>query len=169
MRRVGVTGAAGFIGSHLCQRLLADGYEVVGVDDMSYGSMTNLTPLLDHPAFQFEVLDCTHQRPLRAAFDGCDAISHLAAKKIPRFGGTLSTLEVNVAGCACGVRGGALARRGPDPHVDLRRVRKRDATVRRGRRARDRPSDDEALGVRGLEDVRRARMRWRSQTSATCA
>ena len=45
------------------------------------------------------------QRELRAAFDGCDAIAHLAAKKIPRYGGALSTLEVNVAGCdaACGV------------------------------------------------------------------
>ncbi len=105
MRRVGVTGAAGFIGSNLCQRLLADGYEVVGVDDMSYGSISNLTPLLDDPAFQFDVLDCTRQRPLRAAFEGCDAIAHLAAKKIPRFGGTLSTLEVNVAGvhAACEV------------------------------------------------------------------
>ena len=105
MKRVGVTGAAGFIGSNLCQRLLADGYEVVGVDDMSYGSISNLTPLLDDPAFQFDVLDCTRQRPLRAAFEGCDAIAHLAAKKIPRFGGTLSTLEVNVAGvhAACEV------------------------------------------------------------------
>ena len=51
------------------------------------------------------MLDCTQPRPLRAAFDGCDAIAHLAAKKIPRFGGTLSTLELNVAGmnAACEV------------------------------------------------------------------
>jgi UDP-glucose 4-epimerase len=51
------------------------------------------------------VLDCTEYRPLRVAFEGCDAIAHLAAKKIPRFGGTLSTLEVNVRGvdAACSV------------------------------------------------------------------
>jgi UDP-glucose 4-epimerase len=105
MRRVGVTGAAGFIGSHLCERLVNEGYEVVGVDDLSYGSMANLRPVLDHPRFTFTELDCTRRRALRAAFDGCDAIAHLAAKKIPRFGGVVSTLEVNVAGAntACGV------------------------------------------------------------------
>ena len=105
MRRVGVTGAAGFISSHLCERLVNEGYEVVGVDDLSYGSMANLSPVLDHPKFTFAELDCTRRRALRTAFDGCDAIAHLAAKKIPRFGGVVSTLEVNVAGAnaACGV------------------------------------------------------------------
>jgi len=98
MKRVGVTGAAGFIGANLCERLLAEGVDVVGVDDLSYGSVANIASLLDDPGFTFEVLDCTRRRELREAFDGCDAIAHLAAKKIPRFGGTLSTLEVNVAG-----------------------------------------------------------------------
>jgi UDP-glucose 4-epimerase len=93
-----VTGAAGFIGANLCERLLAEGLEVVGVDDLSYGSVGNIASLLDDPAFKFDVLDCTRRRELREAFDGCDAIAHLAAKKIPRFGGALSTLEVNVAG-----------------------------------------------------------------------
>jgi UDP-glucose 4-epimerase len=105
VKKVGVTGAAGFIGSHLCERLLLEGCEVVGVDDLSYGSMTNLAGCLGHPGFRFEVLDCTRRRKLRAAFDGCDAIAHLAAKKIPRYGGTVSTLQVNVSGVhsACAV------------------------------------------------------------------
>jgi UDP-glucose 4-epimerase len=105
VKRIGVTGAAGFVGSHLCDRLLTDGYEVVGVDDLSYGSMANLESCLPHAAFRFELLDCTQRRPLRQAFDGCDAIMHLAAKKIPRYGGTLATLEVNVTGvnAACAV------------------------------------------------------------------
>ena len=37
-----VTGAAGFIGSHLCRRLVADGHEVVGLDDLSEGTLDNL-------------------------------------------------------------------------------------------------------------------------------
>ena len=105
MKRIGVTGAAGFIGSNLCERLLADGYEVVGVDDLSYGSVANVAAYMDDPRFTFNELDCTRERALRRAFDGCDSIAHLAAKKIPRFGGTLSTLEVNVGGvnAACAV------------------------------------------------------------------
>jgi UDP-glucose 4-epimerase len=105
VNRVGVTGAAGFIGSHLCERLLADGYEVVGIDDLSYGSMANVARFMENPKFHFEKLDCTKARALRRSFDGCDGIMHLAAKKIPRFGGTLATLEVNVGGvdAACEV------------------------------------------------------------------
>jgi UDP-glucose 4-epimerase len=96
--KVGVTGAAGFIGSHLCRRLINDGDVVVGVDDMSMGSLSNLEDLLEHPAFTFETLDATRRRDLHAAFKGCDAIAHLAAQKIPRYGGALRTLETNVAG-----------------------------------------------------------------------
>ena len=105
MKRVGVTGAAGFVGSHVCELLLDQGLEVVGVDDLSYGSVANLAGFMDHPKFGFEVLDCTKQRELRLVFAGCDSIAHLAAKKIPRFGGTLKTLEVNVQGMdsACAV------------------------------------------------------------------
>jgi UDP-glucose 4-epimerase len=98
VKRVGITGAAGFIGSHLTDRLLQDGIEVVGVDDLSRGSLANLDRALPHPGFRFERMDCTRRRELRAAFDGCDAIVHLAAQKIPRYGGALMTLEANVAG-----------------------------------------------------------------------
>ena len=98
MKRVGVTGAAGFIGSHLCKRLLAERIEVVGVDDLSRGSLRNLETCLDNPRFSFDVLDCTRRHELRGVFTGCDAIVHLAAQKIPRYGGALMTLEANVAG-----------------------------------------------------------------------
>jgi UDP-glucose 4-epimerase len=105
MRTVGVTGAAGFIGSHLCDRLLAEGLGVVGVDDLSRGSLGNLETCFAHEGFRFEVLDCTRRRDLRVAFRDCDAIIHLAALKIPRYHGALKTLEANVAGvkAACGV------------------------------------------------------------------
>jgi len=98
MNKVGVTGAAGYIGSHLCDRLLAEGMSVVGVDDLSRGTLANLEHALPHHNFTFERMDCTRRRELRSVFDGCDAIVHLAAQKIPRYGGTLMTLEANVAG-----------------------------------------------------------------------
>jgi UDP-glucose 4-epimerase len=98
MRKIGVTGAAGYIGSHLCDRLLDEGMSVIGVDDMSHGAMANLDNAVRHDDFRFERMDCTRRRDLRATFDGCDAIVHLAAQKIPRYGGALMTLEANVAG-----------------------------------------------------------------------
>jgi UDP-glucose 4-epimerase len=98
MKKVGITGVAGFLGSHLCDRLLAEGVEVVGVDDLSYGSRANLELAFQSPQFRFEQFDCTRRRELRAFFDGCDTIVHLAAQKIPRYGGALMTLEANVAG-----------------------------------------------------------------------
>jgi UDP-glucose 4-epimerase len=105
MTKVGVTGAAGLVGSHVCEALLSKGFEVVAVDDLSYGSVSNIASFLDHERFQLEVFDCARQRELRRAFLGCEAIVHLAAKKIPRFGGTLSTLNVNAKGmeAACAV------------------------------------------------------------------
>ena len=105
MKRVGVTGAAGFIGSHLCDRLVAEGVEVVGVDDLSRGTRENLGGVMQSPLFGLEVFDCTNRRDLRAAFKGCDTIVHLAAQKIPRYSGALHTLESNVAGvnAACTV------------------------------------------------------------------
>jgi UDP-glucose 4-epimerase len=105
MRKIGVTGAAGFIGSHLCKRLLAEGYDVVGVDNLAMGSIVNLEGCLEDGAFSFERLDCTDRRALLRAFRGCDAIAHLAAYKIPRYDGALLTLESNVAGvhAACSV------------------------------------------------------------------
>lgn len=48
-----LTGAAGFLGSHLTSRLLLEGHEVVGIDDLSTGSVKNLNQALAHPAFTF--------------------------------------------------------------------------------------------------------------------
>jgi UDP-glucose 4-epimerase len=98
VKRVGITGAAGFIGSHLCERLVGEGIEVIGIDDLSYGSTENLAPCLGKTNFHFEVMDCRQRRNVKSLFRDCDAIAHLAAKKIPRYEGALSTLEVNVAG-----------------------------------------------------------------------
>ena len=51
--RVIVSGAAGFIGSHMCDRLLLEGHTVTGLDNLLTGSMENLSHLDASPAFQF--------------------------------------------------------------------------------------------------------------------
>ena len=154
--RIGVTGGAGFIGSHLCERLLAEGREVVAVDDFSHGIAGNMAAFLSDPNFRFHELDCRDQRELRRVFAGCDAIAHLAADKIPRYGGALQHARGQRRGRARRLRRRAGARRAGDHHLDLRRVRQRHAAVRRGRPGRARPVDHAALGLRGLEALRRA-------------
>jgi dTDP-glucose 4,6-dehydratase len=59
-RRVLVTGAAGFVGSHLVERLLALGDHVVGVDNLSSGNVDNLATALNHENFHFTVHDLCH-------------------------------------------------------------------------------------------------------------
>jgi UDP-glucose 4-epimerase len=96
--KVGITGVAGFIGSHLAERLLEEGRTVVGIDDFSHGSPSNMDTFRDHPNFTFVELDCRDALRVRRTFAGCDALVHLAAEKIPRYGGALKTLQANVAG-----------------------------------------------------------------------
>jgi UDP-glucose 4-epimerase len=95
---IGVTGAAGFIGANLVERLLEEGRTVIGVDDMSMGTLRNLAGLLDHPNFELHEFDCRDAARMRETMGHCDAIAHMAALKIPRYGGALKTLHVNVDG-----------------------------------------------------------------------
>jgi len=63
-RTVLVTGAAGFIGSHLVDRLLADGFEVVGIDSLMTGDLVNLASASKDPHFHFQIGDV--REPLHA-------------------------------------------------------------------------------------------------------
>ncbi len=77
--RTFVTGAAGFIGSHLVEHLLGAGHEVVAIDDLSTGSPENLRAVSDDPALQFHrgsVLDADLVDDLTT---GADTVFHLAA------------------------------------------------------------------------------------------
>jgi len=59
MKRILVTGGAGFIGSHLCERLLNEGHEVLCVDNFFTGAKANIVHLLDHPYFELVRHDVT--------------------------------------------------------------------------------------------------------------
>lgn len=81
-----VTGAAGFIGSNLVDRLLADGHEVVGYDNFSTGQRRFLEAALESPRFTLVEGDTLDLARLRAAFAGGEFVFHLAANADVRFG-----------------------------------------------------------------------------------
>lgn len=65
--RILVTGGAGFVGSHLCDRLIADGHEVTCLDNFFTGSKQNIEHLFGHPNFSF--IEADVQRPISGTFD----------------------------------------------------------------------------------------------------
>lgn len=79
MTRALVTGAAGFIGSHLTEELIDQGYEVRGLDNLSSGSLDNLRVVADHGSFSFTEGDIRDRECLKACLDGVDYIFHQAA------------------------------------------------------------------------------------------
>ncbi len=78
-KHVLVTGGAGFIGSHLVERLLADGQTVVAIDDLSTGSRANLRAVAKHPKLRFIRSKISECRELPKLAAQADAIYHLAA------------------------------------------------------------------------------------------
>lgn len=74
-----VTGGAGYIGSHLVDRLLADGNEVVVLDDLSVGKLANVKHHLEDRRFQFIEGSVLDRSLVREALHGCGLIFHLAA------------------------------------------------------------------------------------------
>ena len=79
--RILIAGAAGFVGSHLCERLVAEGHQVVGLDNFLTGSPENIRDLGSHPRFQFIEQDVT----VPVVMDGeLDAVLHLASPASPK-------------------------------------------------------------------------------------
>ncbi|MBB4689018.1 NAD-dependent epimerase/dehydratase family protein [Amycolatopsis jiangsuensis] len=74
-----ITGGAGFIGSHLTEHLLARGDEVVALDNLSTGTLDNLTGVAGHPGFRFVRGSITDPSTVEACMPGVDAVFHLAA------------------------------------------------------------------------------------------
>ncbi len=61
-----ITGGAGFIGSHLAERLLQTGHDVVALDDLSTGSLSNLEAVLNNPRFRFVFDNVRNAETMRA-------------------------------------------------------------------------------------------------------
>lgn len=78
--RILITGGAGFIGSHLCDRLLADGHEVIAMDNLSTGSVDNIAHLAGHERFHFIQYDVTNYIFIEGHLD---VVFHLASLPSP--------------------------------------------------------------------------------------
>ncbi|MBK8139013.1 MAG: GDP-mannose 4,6-dehydratase [Anaerolineae bacterium] len=74
-----ITGGAGFIGSHLSEKLLALGQQVTVIDDLSTGRLDNLTRLRANPNFKFAIEDIRNVTVLDRLVSECDIIYHFAA------------------------------------------------------------------------------------------
>ena len=98
--RAFVTGAAGFIGSHLVEALLADGHQVAGLDDLSTGRRENLAAVARHPRFTLVQGSITDARLVDELTAGADQVYHLAAA-VGAFvirDRTLESLRTNIHG-----------------------------------------------------------------------
>lgn len=84
--KVLVTGGAGFIGSHLVDHLMEEGYEVRVLDDLSAGSLENLKGWIDHERFEFMQGDLRRRDVCEKAVKRVDAVFHLAANPEVRIG-----------------------------------------------------------------------------------
>lgn len=77
-----LAGAAGFLGSHLSDRLISEGHRVIGVDNLSTGSLDNISHLSNEPAFEFIE---SNIEELSCSLPELDLIVHMASPASPRF------------------------------------------------------------------------------------
>ncbi len=95
-----ITGGAGFIGSHLAERLLKEGHQVVAIDDLSTGAVENIDNLRSNSNFTYVIDTIFNEAILAEHIDRCDAVFHLAAavgvKLIVE--APVRTIETNVHG-----------------------------------------------------------------------
>ncbi len=96
-----ITGGAGFIGSHLAERLISDGHEVIAIDDLSSGSLDNLAVVKDNPKFRFVYDSVRNSEIMHILIEQCDVIFHLAAAVGVQMivDNPVRTIETNIHGC----------------------------------------------------------------------
>lgn len=103
MKSILITGAAGFVGSHLCEQCLKDGYRVVGIDDLSMKNIDNLKWCQNQDNFHFLKIDLIKEGSIKKIYQfvknrkikRLETVVHLAAKKIPRYGNRNETIRAN--------------------------------------------------------------------------
>ena len=93
-----VTGIAGFLGSNLMDKLLEEGHQVIGIDNLSMGLWENIAHQKDNPSFRFIEADVTDPATYQQLDTDIDCVVHLAAFKIPRYGKAIDTLRINYRG-----------------------------------------------------------------------
>lgn len=99
MKRILVTGVAGMIGSHFLDELLKKQYSVIGIDNLSFGSLENIKHNMANPNFKFYQVDVTDLETLKILGKDIDIIVHLAAfKKIGEKDLSMPTFKINGKG-----------------------------------------------------------------------
>ncbi|MGE5269816.1 MAG: NAD-dependent epimerase/dehydratase family protein [Thiohalocapsa sp.] len=110
-----ITGGAGFIGSHLLDRLLGEGHSVHMVDDLSTGRAANIAHHLDNPAFSFDEADIVTWEGMWPAVRAADCVYHLAAvvgvRRVLR--DPIRVMATNIAGTERVLRAAAASPRRP--------------------------------------------------------
>ena len=98
--KVLVTGGAGFIGSHLTERLLGDGHHVAVIDNLSTGSLKNIETFKGHADLEFVTGDIRNAELMEPLIERCDVIFHLAAAVGVRLiaEAPVHTIETNIGG-----------------------------------------------------------------------
>ncbi len=95
-----ITGGAGFIGSHLAERLLKDGHDVAAVDNLSTGSLKNIESFKKHRRFNFIEGDILNAGLMETLVERCEAVFHLAAAVGVKLiaDRPVHTIETNIGG-----------------------------------------------------------------------
>jgi len=95
-----ITGGAGFIGSHLAERLLNDGHQVHVIDNLSTGSLDNIESFKDHPHFRYTIGTILNRELLEKLMQNADQVYHLAAAVGVKYiiENPLLSLKTNIVG-----------------------------------------------------------------------
>ncbi|PKN73967.1 MAG: nucleoside-diphosphate sugar epimerase [Candidatus Cloacimonetes bacterium HGW-Cloacimonetes-2] len=95
-----ITGGAGFIGSHLAERLLAEGHQVSIIDNLSTGRLENIETFKDHPKFHYTIGSILNRELMEKLINGVDQIYHLAAAVGVKYiiENPLLSLKTNIVG-----------------------------------------------------------------------